>query len=191
MNKYFIGSIITSLFFLVGCHSSDSISSSELDEYVVSQTTDETIQDDFIFRLVSEKKEYNEGEEVALYGEIEYIGEKDEVTIYHSSSAVLFPMEEKIRGYDIGFAVDDIGLSTTLKQGEPYQEKYVKSGSYSPDQDPEDYVSFIRDFLNRDDFPSGYYVVGAYADFSVDAEENEGSRERFKIEAAVDFKVIE
>lgn len=191
MNKLFTGCIITIIFFLVGCNSSASIDRSELDEYDVSQTSDETIQDDFIFRLVSEKEEYKEGEEVNLYGEIEYIGEKNEITIHHSSSAILFPMEEKLRGYDIGYGADDIGLSTTLKQGEPYQEEFVKIGGYSPDQDPKDYVSFMKDFLNRDDFPTGYYVVSGITDFSLDTGEDAENRERFKIEAEVDFKVDE
>src|SRR5690606_25537683 len=105
-----------------------------------------------------------------LYGEIEYIGDKKEVTIHHSSSAILFPMNEEIRGYEIGYGVNDIGLSTTLKQGEPYREEYEKSGGYSPDQDPKDYVKFMENFLNRDDFPPGYYIVNGFTDFSMDSE---------------------
>ena len=52
-----------------------------------------------------------------LYGEITYTGDKDEVTITHSSSAILFSLEEKVRGFDIDFWVEDEGLSTVLKQG--------------------------------------------------------------------------
>jgi len=116
------------IIFLAGCHSSHSIDSSDLDQYDVSQIRDETIQDEFIFRLVSEKEEYKKGEEVKLFGELEYIGEKDKVTIHHAASAIRFPMEEKMRGYNLWDAVNEIGLSTILTKGEPYREKYVKRG---------------------------------------------------------------
>src|SRR5690606_23577170 len=121
--------------FIVGSNSSGETGSSDLTKYEVSKTTDEIVQDDFIFRLVSEKGQYKEGERVKLYGEIEYTGDKEEVNIHHSSSAILFSIIEETRGYEIGYGVKDIGLSTTLKQGETYREEYEKSGGYSPDQD--------------------------------------------------------
>jgi hypothetical protein len=191
MNKLFTAGIVTLIIFLSGCNSSEPIDRGQLDDFEVSQTIDETVEGDFVFRLVSEKEEYNESEEVELYGELEYVGEKDEVTIHHSSSAILFPMEEKVRGYDIGFAVNDIGNATTLQQGEPYREEYVKSGGYSRDQDPEDYITFIQDFLNRDGFLPGYYVVNGFADFSIRPGEDRDEWEDFKIGAEIDFKVKE
>lgn len=167
-----------------GCSSSNQISNNDIEEYDVNQTTDENVQGDFVFRLVSEKKEYNDLEDVKLYGEITYIGEKDEVVIHHSSSAILFSLEEKVRGFFIGFAVNDIGLSTVLKQGEPYREEYVKSGGYAED-DSNEYVKFMESFLETDEFPPGYYVVNGETDFSLENQEN------INIEATVDFKVVE
>ncbi|MCJ7842905.1 hypothetical protein MUB24_18885 [Lederbergia sp. NSJ-179] len=150
-------------------------------------TRDETTQDDFVFRLVSEKEEYREGEKVKLYGEIEYIGEKEEVTIVHSSSAILISLEEKIRGYHIDGIVQDIGVTTTLKKGEPYRENYVKSRGSGPEEDPS-YKIFMEDFLKRDDFPAGYYVAKGYTDFFAKSGE---VGEHVNIEANVDFKVLE
>lgn len=178
------------LFFLVSCSSSESIDTNELDKYDVVQTSFEVIQDDFILRLISEKEEYKEGEEVTLYGEIEYIGEKDEITIHHSSSAILFPIEEKIRSYHIDFYVEDEELETRLRKGELYREDYKKSGEYSPEEDHENYINFIKDFIEREDFPTGYYVVEGYADFFLEEEDGE-PREIFKIEGEIDFKVYE
>lgn len=179
------------ILFIVGCNFFYQNSISDLTKYEVLKTTDEIVQDDFIFRLVSEKGQYKEGERVKIYGEIEYAGDNDEVTIHHSSSAILFPIIEETRGYKIEYEVKDIGLSTVLKQGEPYRAEYEKSGGYSPDQDSKVYVKFVEDFLNRDDFPPGYYVMNGYTDFFVESEKKLGNQERFNIEATIDFKVVD
>lgn len=155
-----------------------------MEDYEVKKTTDENVQGDFVFRLVSEKKEYGKGEDVKLYGEITYIGDKDEVTILHSSSAILFNLEEKTRGFNIDFAVEDLEVATILKQGEPYREEYVKSGGYS-ENNSSDYVRFIKGFWKNDGFPSGYYVVNGETDFSLE------DRERVNIKATVDLKVVD
>lgn len=163
----------------------------EMGQDAVAQTTDETRQNEFIFRLVSEKAKYQVGEEVKLYGELEYIGDQAEVAISHSSSAITFPMEERTRGYPIGAMVNDIGLTTVLKKGEPYREEYGKSGGYSNDQDPEDYVSFIKDFLNREGFPPGVYAVNGAANFGLGTLEDLGEQQRVRIEANIEFEVVE
>lgn len=172
------------LLFVSGCSFPNQISNSDLEKYNVKQITDENVQGDFVFRLVSEKKEYDDLNDVKLYGEITYIGEEDEIIIHHASSAILFSLEEKVRGFFIGFGVNEIGLSTVLKQGEPYREEYVKSGGYAED-DPSDYVRFMESFLETDEFPSGYYVVNGETDFSL------ANEERINIEATIDFKVVE
>lgn len=190
MKRYLVIGFIFALI-LTGCNSSSNINTKDsvnLEDFEVTQTMDETTEGDFVFRLFTEKAEYQEGEDVKLYGEIEYIGENSEVTIHHSSSAILFPMEEKIRDYSIWFGVDDIGLATTLKKGEPYREDYQKSGGYSLDQDPQEYIDFIRDFVSRKGLPTGFYVVTASTDFFV---EEEGNRNRYNLEAKVEFKVKE
>lgn len=184
MNKYFIACIALLVLFISGCSDSSQVKNSDLKEYEVQKTIDEQVQGDFVFRLVSEKKEYQEGNDVKLYGKIIYTGEKEEITIHHSSSAIFFPMEEKVRGYTIGFAVSEIGLSTVLKRDVPYREEYQKNIGYIED-DPREYVSFIENFLDRDDFPLGYYVVNGETDFSVEGQE------RINIKATVDFKVVE
>lgn len=136
---------------------------------------------------MSEKEEYRKDEEVKLYGEIEYVGEKREVSIVHSASAILFPMKEKVRGYPINSSVREIGVTTTLKKGEPYRETYVKKAEVFSEEDPS-YHNFIDLFLEGKGFPSGYYQVNGYADFFVKFGE-EG--EYVKIEANIDFKVLE
>lgn len=84
MIKYTFPAITMLLIFLTGCGSSDTsgsiepINSNKLADQNIKQINDESTQSDFIFRLDSEKEQYKSGEEVKLYGEIEYIGEEDE-----------------------------------------------------------------------------------------------------------------
>ncbi|WP_246944860.1 hypothetical protein [Bacillus pinisoli] len=180
--------VVTILILLIGCQSSNFIVS-EVEKATVSKTSDEVRKDDFVFRLVTEKEQYEEGEEVKLYGEIEYVGNRNGVVISHSSSAILYTIEEKIRGFVIEGAVTNVGLTTNLKQGVSYREEYMKSGGYSPTQDTKDFVRFMRDFLAREDFPTGHYVVKGMADFSVVIDMKEQQQKNYKIEAEVDFIV--
>lgn len=187
MNRSFSILLLLLVILVAGCQSSSQIDAKELEKYKVQQTEDEVKQGDFIFRLVSEKGEYRQDEEVKLYGEIEYIGEKEEVSIVHSASAILFSLEEKVRGYHIESSVQEIGVTTKLKKGEPYRENYVKKAEVIFEEDPS-YQKFVDYFLEGRGFPTGYYKVNGYTDFFVKSED-EG--EHINIEANVDFKVIE
>lgn len=148
----------------------------------------EVSEGDYTFRLVSEKEQYTNTEEVNLYGEIIYTGDKDEVEINHSSSAILFNLFEEVRQYEIGDGVNDIGITTTLKRNEPYREHYGKSAGYDADSDKA-YVKFVEDFIERDGFPTGYYMVNGFTDFSVFEDSKDESATRYNIEATIDFKV--
>ncbi|MBO0991884.1 hypothetical protein [Bacillus sp. SD088] len=112
---------------------------------------------------------------------------KREVAIVHSASAILFPIEEKVRGYQIHSSVREIGVTTKLKQGEPYRETYAKKAVMFSEEDSS-YHKFIDLFLEGKGFPTGYYQVNGYTDFFAKLGE-EG--EYVKIEANVDFKVLE
>ncbi|UJL47100.1 hypothetical protein KFZ58_03970 [Virgibacillus sp. NKC19-16] len=162
-----------------------------MENFEVKKTTDETNQDDFIFRLVSEKEQYKEGEDVKLYGEILYKGDKEEVTINHSSSAISFGVLEETRGYEISYIVNDIGLSTTLHRlGNPYTKQYNKNAVFSSDNTSKEYMEFMESFSKKDGFPPGYYVVKGYANFSVESKGDLEHQERYNIEATIDFKVV-
>lgn len=178
-------SLIT-LGMLVGCSSYEK--NVDVDDYEVKNTIAEVSEGDYIFRLISEKEQYTNDEEVNLYGEIVYTGEMDEVEIVHSSSAILFNIFEEVRKYEIGDGVHDIGLTTTLKRNEPYREEYGKSAGYDSDSDKA-YVKFVEDFINQDGFPSGYYTVNGFTDFAVFEGGADENATRYNMETTVDFKV--
>lgn len=173
---------------LAGCQKQPHVDPEMLDQYKVQRTTDEVRKGDFIFRLASEKAEYHTDEPVHVYGEVEYTGEKKEVTIAHSASVMLFPMDEKIREYHIDSGMKEIGKTTILKSGEPYREEYSKQPPLNMDEDPA-YQDFADQFMEGAGFPMGYYQVHGYADFFIKSSDDEG--EYVRIEANIDFKVAE
>jgi len=173
---------------LIGCASEKDLDTSKLEQYEIKQTTDEALSDDFIYRLVTEKGEYKSGENIVIYAELEYIGEKEEITIFHAASPFYFPMEEKLRGFRIDYFMNEPLLQTTLQKGTPFREVYSKSGGYSEQDDP-GFVKFMKRFLQGDSFPLGYYVVNGYADFFTEGGNGEGEH-AIKLQAQITFKVI-
>ncbi|MBD3921670.1 hypothetical protein H8B09_23085 [Paenibacillus sp. PR3] len=145
----------------------------------------EVKDDDFVYRLVAETAEDQAADSVKLYAELEYVGDQDEVTITHAMSPFYFPMKETTRGYGIGYMMDQPLITTTLKKGEPLREEYHGSGGYSEDQDPKDYIQFIKDF-GANGFLPGRYEVNGFADFNYLVGEK---REPHKLSATVVFTV--
>lgn len=184
VKRIFISLFSISLLF--GCTSYEK--NVDVDNYEVKHTLAEVSEGDYTFRLVSEKEQYSSTEEVNLYGEIIYTGEKDEVEIIHSSSAILFNIFEEVRRYEIGDSVHDIGLSTILKRNEPHREDYGKNAGYDSDSDKA-YVQFVEDFIKQDSFPTGYYTVNGFTDFAVFEDGDNENALHYNIEATIDFKV--
>lgn len=158
----------------------------KVDSYDVVRTKAEVQEEDFIYRLVSEKEQYSDSNAVKVYGELEYIGEQEEITIYHAASPFYFPMEEKVRGIEIPYPMPEPLGSTTLTKGKPFQVEYTGSGAYS-EEDEKEYVKFMKDFIENG-FPTGYYLVDGYADFFVQKETNE-EPDKYHLEVQIDFKV--
>lgn len=138
-----------------------------------------------MYRLVSEKPAYAEGEPVKLYAELEYTGSESSVTIFHSASPFYFPMEETTRNYAIAYMMNQPLVSTKLARGKPLREAYVGSGGYGS-QDPKPYIEFIQR-IGKLDFPTGTYVVNGFADFYV--QPKGGDKTDYKLKATIMFQV--
>ncbi|WP_240468685.1 hypothetical protein [Gracilibacillus sp. YIM 98692] len=180
---------ISIMLFLLGCGSSgnNAQTSDELEQFTVEDTSVEVEKGPFIYRLVTEKKSYTVGSDIDLYAELEYVGDQEEMTIYHAASPFIFHVEEKTRDYVIGYAMNEPLLHTVLKKGEPLREKYTKSGGYGS-EDNEDYIAFMKDFLNNG-FPIGFYEIKGIAEFFT--QNNKEEQTEFLMEGTVEFKVVE
>ncbi|KAB8137632.1 hypothetical protein F9U64_08675 [Gracilibacillus oryzae] len=148
----------------------------------------EVQQGEFIYRLITEQESYQTGEDVKLFAELEYVGNKQEITIYHAASPFSFPIKELTAGYEIGYPMNEPLLTTTIKKGEPLRQQYEVAGSYS-EADDKDYIAFMKDFLENS-FPEGKYKVNGIADFYTNGE-NDDQKTDYQMEAKIEFEVME
>ncbi|WP_192797369.1 hypothetical protein [Psychrobacillus glaciei] len=150
-------------------------------------TKAEVIEEDFVYRLVTEKAEYGKNEPIKVYAELEYTGGKGEIEIFHSASPFSFPMVETTRNYEIGYGMDEPLLRTKLIKGEPLRAEYRGSGGYDS-EDKKEYIDFIRKIMNKK-FPEGRYVVNGIANFYIIASEETEQEKKYNIKAQVEFRV--
>ncbi|MCM3356844.1 hypothetical protein [Psychrobacillus sp. MER TA 171] len=150
-------------------------------------TKAQAIEEDFVYRLVTEKAEYGKNEPIKIYAELEYTGEKDDIEIFHSASPFSFPMVETTRNFEIGYGMDTPLLSTKLRKGEPLRAEYWGSGGYTS-EDKKEYVDFISQIMNQE-FPEGRYIVNGSADFYVKANEKTEQKKNYNLKLQVEFKV--
>lgn len=146
---------------------------------------------DFVYRLVSEKSVYIEGEKVEVYAELEYVGDKSEIKIAHAASPFLFPMKEKTRGYDLSYMMNQPRIVTLLKKGEPLREPFKGAGGYGS-QDPKDYVDFIKNVAEaskKGTLPWGEYHVFGSADFEPIYDTEESKNNELSLKAEIEFYV--
>lgn len=183
-----------SAFILTSCTSNEETKKKEslLDEYKVINTHSEVRVRDFIYRIVSEKQEYEQNEKVKIYAELEYVGNVDKITIYHASSPFYFNVEERTRHYSLEYFMNQPLVRTTIVKGKPLREEYREGGGGYGDDDPKDYVDFIKNISKTKRLPSGYYVLNGKADFYVETLKNGKKVEVvYNINSPIDFKVRE
>jgi len=194
MKKIFMLLTVMFVFMLSSCSANEESKKKEsiLDEYQVMNSHSKVRVKDFIYRIVSEKQEYANNEKVKIYAELEYVGNDDQVTIYHGESPFYFNLKEKTRNYDIGYAMNEPLIKTTIVKGKPLREEYrVGSGGYSGD-DPKEYVDFMKKIMDTKRLPYGYYILNGNADFYVETVKNgKNVQIEYNINSPIDFKVNE
>ncbi|MFF2754465.1 hypothetical protein ACFVR1_12060 [Psychrobacillus sp. NPDC058041] len=186
-----IGLILIFLFLSIGLFGCQQNNNKKVDnepsDIEPLDTKAEVIEEDFVYRLVTEKAEYGKNEPIKIYAELEYTGGKEEIEIFHSASPFSFPMVETTRNYEIGYGMDESLSSTKLIKGEPLRAEYRGSGVYDT-EDKKEYIHFIRKIMNQE-FPKGRYVVNGIADFYVKANEETEQEKKYNIKSQVEFRV--
>lgn len=158
----------------------------DISDFTVNSAQSDAVQGDFIYRLISEKEQYTEGEEIKVYAELEYNGAQENIEISHAASPFHFPISEETRKYVVEYAMNEPLLTTRLTKGEPLHEDYTGSGGYSAEED-EAYIEFVQRIMEKE-FPPGYYKIDGFANFT--ATSSAGSATPYEIHTQIDFKVV-
>ena len=79
-------------------------------------------------------------------------------------------------------------LKTKLKRGKPYREEYTRVDAYIAEDD-KDFNKFMENFIEYG-FPVGFYIVSGIADFFQSDDPNLQERNSYKIQAQIEFKVV-
>ena len=103
----------------------------------------EVKEGDFVYRIFTEKDVYDEFGDLAIFAELTYVGDLESIDIYHAESAFHFPLVERTREFDVGYAMNEPLLTTTLKKDEPFRQKYSFAGGYS-DQDSKEFQAVCQ-----------------------------------------------
>ncbi|BAQ11683.1 hypothetical protein OXB_3214 [Bacillus sp. OxB-1] len=151
----------------------------------------EVQEGDFVYRLYTEKDVYDTLGGTAIFAELTYIGEQDEIEIAHASSPFYFPLEERTRKIHVDYAMNSPLIVTTLKKDVPHQHRYEFAGGYS-DQDDPDYVEFVKTIIEEKGFPEGEYIIHGAARFTV-AGQDDDMQDLPETELATDigFRVVD
>lgn len=144
---------------------------------------------DFIYKLSTEKDVYEPFDGTAIFGELTYVGDLDSIDIYHAASPFHFPLEERTRGIEVDYAMNEPLITTTLVKGEPLRQRYNFAGGYS-DQDEAAYVEFVKMLMNEG-FPEGEYIIHGFTDFYSTDPAEATDEEKFKLKADIGFTVVE
>ncbi|ANU15017.1 hypothetical protein B481_2945 [Planococcus halocryophilus Or1] len=184
MKTFSIAGII-GLALLQSACGTDSTPQDDLTDFHVTSPQAETIEGDFTYRLITEKEQYTEGENVEVYAELEYTGELESIEISHAASPFHFPIYEETRNYSVAYAMNEPLLITVLTKGVPIKEYYSGSGGYSTEDD-DAYIEFVQ-HISDNKFPFGYYKMSGYADFFI--ENTDDSKTFYNLNALIDFKV--
>ncbi|WP_342505365.1 hypothetical protein [Sporosarcina sp. FSL K6-2383] len=185
MRKFFF--LFCCIFLLSACGVSGKVNSGK--QLSLPPPEAEVQEGDFIYKLSTEKDVYDTFSGSAIFAELTYIGEKDSIDIYHAASPFHFPLEERTRGIEVDYAMNEPLIITTLKKGEPLRQKYNFAGGYS-DQDEEEYVEFIKSMINEE-FPEGEYIIHGSAQFTTADPSQTTDEERFQLQVDIGFTVVE
>ncbi|MFS0574930.1 lipoprotein [Sporosarcina sp. 179-K 3D1 HS] len=189
MKKIFF--LFTLLLFLTGCGTEMARNQGD-PQNPLPPAESEVKEGDFIYRLYTEKDVYDTFGDTAIFAELTYVGDQEEINIAHAASPFYFPMEERTRGLEIGFAMSEPLIFTNLKKGEPLRHIYQFAGGYSDQDDPE-YVQFVKSIIANKGFPEGEYIIHGTADFTVadGPDDDIQSLPRFVLSTDIGFRVTD
>ncbi len=148
-----------------------------------ASTKDELFQ----LAIYLDKDTYSPEENIFCYATLEYIGEKDSITVYSGDPLIGFGIKDD-KLFQGGYGVDTILMQTTFRKGQVVKYDFVKSGGWSGD-DPN--AKFYEEFYKDPNLilPAGEYEISAEINCSLDQDDVVGTQ--YSQTVSVKIKVLE
>ncbi len=145
--------------------------------------------DQFSFRLYSEKEVYQVGEPLEIIAELTYIGGKQSITISHAASPIWLHTMNLTEDYQFVGAMNQPLLITELKSGVPFVQKYQFSGgTYYEGAPGKSYSDEVFHKMAEEQFPPGQYEIKGNTDFAVGEDILDN---KIRLETSIIFSVID
>ena len=121
--------------------------------------------DDFVLSLFTDHRISRTTDVIQIWATLEYIGDYDEITIWHSVPSIIFTLTDG-NTFNIGGMVVDVLEQTVLQRGEVYHFEFQKSGGWSADDLDADFWQnfFAEEYLR---LPVGEYTIAVIGGFSL------------------------
>ncbi|WP_172368950.1 hypothetical protein [Sporosarcina jiandibaonis] len=179
--------LVALVFVLVACGTSNNGSGSAIKDSL-PPPENQVEEGDFVYRLFTEKDVYDEFGDLAIFAELTYVGDEESIDIFHGGSAFHFPFVERTREFDVGYAMNEPLLTTTLIKDEPLREKYAFAGGYS-DEDTEEFQQFVETIIEKG-FPEGEYIMNGSAQFYLNDPAFTTNDKKYNMNASIGFTVV-
>ncbi|MCJ8008780.1 hypothetical protein ACFFF5_10680 [Lederbergia wuyishanensis] len=115
------------------------------------------------------------------------MGPEESIEIYHAASPFYFPMEEKTRGIEVAYGMDEPLVTTNLHKGQPIRERYRFSGGYD-ENDEKEYIDFVKEIV-KNGFPEGKYIIHGKAEFFT--QNKDGTNQKsYKLMGDIGFSIM-
>lgn len=148
--------------------------------------TSDFTKDDFHIAIIADKQIYHKNEKIKVYATFEYVGDKDEIKIWHGLPYLGFSIKDANGDYFMRSVQADALKSTIIKKNVVYKFDFQKSGGFSAD-DPK--ADFWRKFYSEKDLrmPVGTYTIIAAASFIL----NDFDKKDIVVPAEIKIKVMD
>ncbi len=120
--------LVAIVFMLVGC-GTGSNNNGTSSNYEFENITEGIAEDEqFSFRLYSEKSVYQVGEPLQIKAELTYIGDQESIKISHAASPIWLLTTNLTEDYRFDAAMNEPLIITELKKDVPFVQEYQFSG---------------------------------------------------------------
>lgn len=189
MNWKWLFSLAFMIFMLAGCGTETIQNGSSSDDEFENVQEGITDNEQFSFRLVSEKAVYQVGEPLQIKAELTYIGDEASITISHAASPIWLLTTNLTEDYRFDAAMNEPLIRTVLTKDIPFvQDYHFSGGSYDGGASGKPYSDEVFHQMAEGKFPPGQYEIKGRTDFAVGEDI---LNNKVSLETSIIFTVIE